>query len=333
MRAFFVSDPGGGKPIMTTYIIRRLVQSVLVFLIVTLGVFLAIRLMPGDPILVLISQEEAARVSEEQINALRHEFGLDRPMMVQYVDWLFDVVRGDLGVSITYRSDVASEILRRLPITLHLGVLALIVSIVIGTPLGVVSAVRRGGWLDNLVTALANVGITIPSFWLGVMLIYLFALYLGLLPVQGYTSPFENFWLSTRKSIMPVFCLAVFPMASVARQTRSSMLEVMGHDYIRTAWSKGLKEGVIIARHALKNALIPVVTLIGISFRYIIGGSVLIESVFNIPGTGRLAVESIISQDYAFVQGIILVMVTAVLLANLIVDLSYGWLDPRVRYE
>jgi peptide/nickel transport system permease protein len=213
-----------------------------------------------------------------------------------------------------------------------MGLLALIISILIGTLLGVVSAVRRGGWLDTLVTTLANLGITVPSFWLGIILIYLFAIYLRLLPVAGYTSAFKDFWLNLRQIIMPVFCLSVFPIAATARQTRSSMLEVMRQDYIRTAWAKGLKEWLIITRHALKNAIIPVVTLTGISFRNIVGGSVLIETVFNIPGLGRLAAESITSQDYAVVQGIILIMITAVLLANLAVDLSYGWFDPRVRY-
>lgn len=318
---------------MGSFIIRRIIQAVFVFLIVTFSVFISIRMLPGDPILVLISQEEYASVSDEQIEKLRHEFGLDRSVIVQYTDWLSHVFRGDLGTSITYRVSVADEILKRLPITLHLGVTAMILSIIIGTPLGILSAVRRGGWLDNIVTTLANVGITIPSFWLGVMMVYMFALYLGLLPVCGYTSPFDDLWLSTRKLVMPAICLAVFPMSSIARQTRSSMLEVMGQDYIRTAWAKGLKERLIIARHALKNALIPVVTLIGFSFRNVVGGSVLIESVFNIPGMGRMAVESILSQDYAFVQGIILVLVTAVLLVNLIVDLSYGWLDPRIRYD
>jgi len=324
-------DSGGGR-IMTTYIIRRLIQSVLVLLMVTMIVFLAMRLLPGDPILMLITADDLAEASVEQIEALRHEFGLDKPMIVQYVGWLSGAVRGDLGISIIHRGDVTSEILGRLPITLHLGLLAFIISIIIGIPMGVVSAVRRGGWLDTGVTLLANLGITVPIFWLGILMIYLFALYLGLLPVYGYTSPFEDFWMSTRQIIMPVFCLSVFPIASSARQTRSSMLEVMQQDYIRTAWSKGLRERVIIARHALKNALIPIVTLKGIALRNIIGGSVLIETVFNIPGMGRMAVDGVLSQDYAIVQGVILLIATVVMLANLVVDLSYGWLDPRVRY-
>ncbi len=317
---------------MTAYIIRRLIQSLVVFLLVTMAVFFVIRLLPGDPILVLMSPEEMGRTTEDQIAALRHEFGLDRPLGVQYVYWLSDVVRGDLGVSVLFRTDVTSEVLRRLPITLHLGLLAIIISGILGILLGVASAVRRGGWIDTVVTVLANLGITVPSFWLGILLIYLFALYFRLLPVYGYTSPFGNFWMSTRQMIMPVFCLSVFPLATVARQTRSSMLEVMGQDYIRTAKSKGLTERMVVARHALKNALIPIVTLTGISFRNVLGGAVIIETVFNIPGLGRLGVSSIITKDYAIVQGVVLVMVTAVLLINLAIDLSYSFFDPRVRY-
>jgi peptide/nickel transport system permease protein len=317
---------------MTTYIIRRLMQSLLVLLIVTIIVFLAMRLLPGDPILMYLTMRDVEGSTQEQIDALRKEFGLDKPWVVQYAEWISGVVRGDLGKSILHRGSVTTEIIRRIPITLHLGALAFLISILLGIPAGIISAIKRGKWLDTVVTLLANLGITVPIFWLGILLIYFFSLYLRVLPVFGYTSPFKNFWLSTRQIIMPVFCLSVFAIASGARQTRSSMLEVMRQDYIRTAWSKGLRERVIIVRHALKNALIPVVTLKGMSVSYIIGGSVLIETVFNIPGMGRLAVDGVLSQDYAIVQGVILVIATAVTLVNVVVDISYGWLDPRIRY-
>lgn len=318
---------------MTTYIIRRLIQSVLVLIIVTMLVFFCMRLLPGDPILMLITQDELTDFSPEQVDALRREYGLDKPMMVQYVIWVADVFRGNLGQSIVYASPVVNDIAGRLPISLYLGGLALLVSIVLGIPMGIVSAIRRGRWLDTWVTLLANLGITVPTFWLGVLLIYLFALHWGILPVHGYTSPFDDFAMSTKQIIMPVFCLSIFPLASSARQTRSSMLEVMGQDYIRTAWSKGLRERFIITRHALKNALIPVVTLNGMLLRNIFSGQVLIETVFNIPGMGRLAVDAVLSQDYAVVQGVTLLIVVVVLFANLLVDLSYGWLDPRIRYQ
>jgi peptide/nickel transport system permease protein len=183
------------------------------------------------------------------------------------------------------------------------------------------------------VTTLANLGITIPTFWLGVMLIYLFALHWRLLPVFGFTSPFDDFWLSTRQLILPVFCLAVWPIAGNARQARSSMLEVLRQDYIRTAWAKGLRERAVIMRHALKNGLIPIVTLAGMGVGLIVGGAVLIEQVFAIPGMGRLAVTAIFTHDYAYVQGVVLVITAAVVVVNLLVDISYGWLDPRIRYN
>jgi peptide/nickel transport system permease protein len=296
-------------------------------------VFFAMRLLPGDPILVIMTPEEMGRVTDEQLTALRHEYGLDRPMWIQYMDWLSDILHGDLGDSLIYRTSVMSEISKRLPITLHLGVLAIIISGIVGVLLGVVSAVKRGRWLDTVVTVTANLGITVPSFWLGILLVYIFAIHFGILPVQGYTSPFDDFFMSIKKIIMPVFCLAVFPLATVARQTRSSMLEVMGQDYIRTALSKGLKERVVIMRHALKNAFIPIVTLTGIVFRNVLGGAVIVETVFNIPGLGRLAVSGIVTHDYAIVQGVVLVMVSAVLFINLVIDLAYGWLDPRIRYD
>lgn len=318
---------------MTTYILRRLMHAVLVVLIVSLMVFLIMRLLPGDPILMYVTSGDLQSISTEQIEHLRHELGMDRPLAVQYVDWLGHAVRGDLGKSLLYHYDVMQEIGKRLPITLYLGLLSFVIGCVVGPFLGVISAVRRGKWSDSFVTVLANVGITVPSFWLAVVLIYVFGLYLGLLPIYGYTSPFENLWRNLQQSIMPIIVLAVFPIASAARQTRSSVIEVMQQDYIRTAWAKGLSERVIIMRHVLKNALMPVVTLQGMLLRNIIGGSVVIETVFAIPGMGKLAVDGMLSQDYTIVQGVILVLAVVVVLSNLIVDLLYGWLDPRIQYE
>jgi peptide/nickel transport system permease protein len=238
-----------------------------------------------------------------------------------------------MGNSILQRIPVSDEILRRIPITFHLGILAFIFGLLIGIPVGIISAVRRGTWLDTLVVTLSNLGITVPAFWLGVLLMWVFGYYLRWLPIMGYTSPFTDFWYNTKQLIMPVFCLTLFPIASTARQTRSSMLEVMRQDYIRTAWSKGLTERVIITKHALKNGLIPVVTLAGMAVPMIVGGTVLIETVFNIPGMGRLAVTSVLNQDYPYVQGIVIIVSAAVLLVNFIVELVYGWLDPRIRYD
>jgi peptide/nickel transport system permease protein len=291
------------------------------------------RLLPGDPILMLVTASEEQSATQEQIDSLRHEFGLDKPMVVQYFKWLGGVLHGDLGKSILQRAPVGKEIIRRLPITLHLGLLAFIISVIIGVPAGIICAVRRGTWLDTVITFLTNIGITIPNFWMGIVLIYIFAVHLRWLPVQGYTSPFTDLLKNTKQILMPVFCLCVFPIASAARQTRSSMLEVMHQDYVRTAWSKGLRERVIILRHGLKNALIPVITLMGMAFSMIIGGAVIIETVFNIPGMGRLAVASVLNQDYPYVQGITLIIAITIVLINLLVDIIDGWLDPKIHYN
>jgi peptide/nickel transport system permease protein len=317
---------------MTAFIIRRFFQSLVVLLIVTIIIFIAIRLLPGDPLLMLISQVETEEFSQQQLADLRHQYGLDKPLFVQYFDWLGNVIQGDLGRSIVGKLPVHKEIIRRIPITFHIGIIAFILSILIGIPAGIICAVKRGTWIDNIVTTLANLGITVPNFWLGILMIYFFALYLDWLPVMGYTSPFTDFWLSTQMLIMPVFCMMIGAVAGNTRQTRSAMLEVLTQDYIRTAWSKGLKYRVIIIRHALKNAIIPIITLVGMVIPGLLGGSVLIEQVFSIPGMGRLAVEAIMSQDYPYVQAITLIMATIVVLSNFVVELAYGWVDPRVRF-
>jgi peptide/nickel transport system permease protein len=318
---------------MLTYIIRRLIQALIVLILITGAIFFAMRMLPGDPIRMYITATAQQQYSEEEIQTIRHKFGLDKPLVVQYFDWIKGVVHGDLGTSILQRRPVSKEIFRRLPITANVSGLAFVLGVILGVPIGIVTAVRRGKWADNLLTLFAYIGITIPIFWLGLLLMYFFGLYLKWLPVMGYTSPFDNFWLSTRQLIMPVICLATFPIAATARQTRSSLLEVMHQDYIRTAWSKGLRERVVIYKHALKNSLIPVITLVGMGIPTIIGGAVLVETVFNIPGMGVLAVSSVFNEDYPYVQGIALIVSIVVLLSNLFVDLTYGWLDPRIRYN
>ncbi len=318
--------------IMGGYIIKRLGQALIVVLLVTVLVFLLIRLLPGDPILLYVSGDVVSgAVSDEVIADLRREHGLDRPMYIQYVNWLWQILHGDLGKSIFLNDTVVNEISRAVPKTVMIGSLGLLLAVCLSIPLGVLAAVRRGTWIDTLVTLLANSGITIPVFWLGIMLIQIFSLQLGWLPTQGYTSVFDDFGAGVKSLILPVVCLSVVPLCALTRQTRSSMLENIRMDYIRTAWSKGLSEGLIIMRHALKNSLIPVVTVFGLMARITIGGQILIETVFNIPGMGRLAVEGLQNQDYAIVQGVVLVIAIIVTGINLIVDLSYGWLDPRIR--
>jgi peptide/nickel transport system permease protein len=318
---------------MVSYIIRRLIQSLVVILIVTVFVYFGMRLLPGDPIYMLFNPNQLQNMTQEELDQIRHEAGLDRSLVVQYFDWLGGVFKGELGNSILTKRPVTEDLNKRIPITAHIGILAFIIAAILGVPAGIISAIRRGTWLDTIVTTLANLGITIPVFWLGIMLMWAFAVRLDWLPTSGYTSPFEDFWLNTRQIIMPVFCMAIFSIAGNARQARSAMLEVLRQDYIRTAWSKGLTERAVIIGHALKNSLITIVTLAGMGISMIIGGMVLIEQVFNIPGMGRLMVDALFKHDYTYVQGITLVMTAVIVVSNLLVDLTYGWLDPRIRYD
>jgi peptide/nickel transport system permease protein len=318
---------------MIAYIVRRIIQSVVIVIIVSMLVFLVMRLMPGDPLLMYITSDRFQAMSEEQLQQTRHEYGLDKSLPGQYIDWVNGLFHGDLGNSIAERRSVNYLIARRAPVTLYIGVISFVIGIVLGIIMGVLAAVRRGKPLDLIMTLLANVGITIPAFWLAIVMIYVFGLKLGWLPTHGFTSPFDDFWLSTRQIIMPVICGAIFTVGGVARQTRSSMLEVLRQDYVRTAWSKGLTERVIIIRHTLKNGLIPIFTLTGMQIAGILGGSVLIETVFNIAGMGRLAVTALFSLDFAVVQAIVLISAIMIVTANLLVDVSYGWLDPRIRLE
>jgi peptide/nickel transport system permease protein len=318
---------------VTTYIIRRLIQALFVLILVTFMVFIIMRFLPGDPVLLFVSQDEISTASEEKIDALRAKFGLDKPIPQQYAYWIWGVLHGDLGESIFFGTTVWEEIGSALPITLHLATMTLILGVLLGVTGGIICAVRRGTWIDTVLTVLANIGITAPSFWIGVLMVYLFGLKLGWLPIQGYTSPFADFWMSTKQSIMPIICLLLFPLAGNMRQGRSAMLEVVRQDFIRTAYAKGLTERAVIIKHAVRNGIVPVVTFIGLGIPNLFGGQVLIETVFNIPGMGRLAVDAIFNHDYAIVQGIILLISILVVLSNLLVDLAYSWIDPRIRHQ
>jgi peptide/nickel transport system permease protein len=290
-------------------------------------------MLPGDPLFMLIDKNQVVNLTQAELDKIRHDHGLDRSLVVQYFDWLGGVFEGNLGDSILTEEPIIKDLRQRIPITAYIGALAFLIGILLGIPAGIISAIRRGTWLDTIVTTFANIGICVPIFWLGIILMWAFAVKLHWLPTSGYTSPFVDFGLSVKQLVMPVFCMAIFGIAGNTRQARSSMLEVLRQDYIRTAWSKGITEKVVIIGHALKNSLIPIVTLVGMGIAGIFGGSVLIEQVFNIPGMGRLAVDSLFQHDYPYVQGITLVMTSIVVLSNLLVDLSYGWLDPRIRYN
>jgi peptide/nickel transport system permease protein len=314
---------------LTVYIVRRLIQTIAVLLIVTMVSFLLIHITPGDPAAAMLGTDATI----EQIKALQKELWLDRPVVIQYVHWFSNALRGNLGTSIMYRDPIVDMFADRLSITLYLSAIALVLTTCLGIAAGIICAVKRGGVLDQLVSLFANVGVAIPIFWLGILGVYLFGYTLNWLPIQGWTSPLDNFGESLKGTIMPVILLALPGVAVLARQTRSSMLEVVHQDYIRTAYSKGLTERIVIFRHALKNALIPVVTLMGLQVRILVGGSVLVETVFNIPGMGRLLVAGALNKDFLVVQGGVLLIGLLVCLANLLVDISYGWLDPKFRYE
>jgi peptide/nickel transport system permease protein len=312
---------------LLTYIIRRILLAIVVLCIVSFISFMLMQMVPGDPVLTMLG----LNATPAQIEALTKELELDKPIIVQYGHWLNNALHGDFGFSVgMYHEKVTGLIVRRLPITLYLAGLSLIIAMIVGILIGIYCAIKRGSFFDQVFTILANLGTAIPIFWLGILGIYLFGLKFGWLPIQGFTSPTTNLSLSLRQSIMPVFCLSVGTIAMMTRQTRSSMLEVIRQDYIRTARSKGLLERTTVMRHALKNALFPVVTLLGLAIPAEVGGSILVETVFNIPGMGRLLVTAAIAKDYTVAQAGVLVVGIIVSLANLLVDLSYGWLDPRV---
>jgi peptide/nickel transport system permease protein len=318
---------------MTAYIIRRLLIGIVVLFCVTILVFTVMHMMPGNPLLLYISENDTASFTEQQLREMEHKYGLDKSIPEQYIDWVTGVFQGNLGISIFYNQTVNRLIIERLPITFHLGVLSIIFGSVVGIFFGAVCAMQRGKFIDSFLTVIANLGVTVPSFWIGILLIYAFALKLNLLPVMGYTSPFDDFWLNLKQIIMPVFCLSIFGIASLTRQTRSSVLEVVHQDYIRTAWAKGLTERIIVMRHTIKNAFIPIVTTMGMHVSLVFGTSVLIETVFNIPGMGKLMRDAVFAHDYQVVQGGVLVIAMIVVITNIIVDISYGWFDPRIRYQ
>jgi peptide/nickel transport system permease protein len=299
----------------------------IVIFIVTFITFMFLHMIPGDPVIYMLG----THATQEQIEALTKELQLDRHFIIQYGYWLSNTLQGDFGKSIVYGDYAFDLIAKRLPATIYIGIFSLIIAVVFGIAAGIISAVTRGSILDQIITLLANIGVAVPTFWLGIMGIYLFGLKLGWLPTWGYTSPFDDFWLSIRQLIMPAITLAVIPLAMMTRQTRSSMLEVLHQDYIRTARAKGLVERLVITRHALINALILIITLIGLQIASLLSGSVLVETVFNIPGMGRLLVNAVLSRDFIVVQACVFIIAVFVAVVNLATDISYGLLDPRIR--
>jgi len=301
-----------------------------VIILVTLAVFLLL-FLTGDPIRATIGI--GADLTPEQIEIQRHKLGFDRPLYIQYFSWLGNVLQGDFGRSNYNGRPVLEEIGFRIPVTLQLGLLGWLFSVVIAIPAGIISSVRRGTRLDTTATIITISGLAVPNFWLGIMLILVFSVTLGWLPSVGFVSIFEDPIRGLRYLALPAFSLGVALAAANMRQTRSAMLEVLAQDYIRTARAKGLSEGTVIWVHALKNAMLPVVTLMGLQIGMLFGGTVVIERLFGIPGVGRLVVDSVFKHDFPVVQGFVLIAAVVCLLANLAADLVYAYLDPRIRYK
>jgi peptide/nickel transport system permease protein len=314
---------------MFAYIVRRLINMVIVLLLVSFLAFSSILLL-GDPVTALIGKGEA--LDAEQMEHRRKELGLDKPIPVQYITWLGKVLKGDLGKSTHTKRFVIDELKLRIPVTLELGTAAFLIGILIAIPTGIISATRRGSKLDFAGTVFAISGAAIPQFWLGIMLILLFGVVLKWLPTFGFESVLEEPIEGLRHLILPSISLGLGMAAVNMRQTRSAMLEVLAQDYIRTARAKGQKERLVILVHAFKNALLPVITLMGLLIGRIIGGSVIIETMFSIPGIGGLLIYSIFSYDFPVTQACILLLAVGVCIANLVVDIAYGYFDPRIRY-
>lgn len=317
---------------MSTYLVKRLLMVIpTVWGAVTL-VFLAIHLAPGDPISLYIPPDFPVNASEERIQELRARVGLDRPLYQQYLSFLAGVVRLDLGTSLQHRTPVAGAILERLPRTLELGILSLAIAVALGVPIGVLSAIRRGSAVDNVAMTLALFGVSIPNFWLGILLMQLVGLHWPILPPSGFGgSIFTANGL--RFVILPAITIGISGAGGLARYTRSSMLDVLNEDYVRTARSKGLSGRVVVYKHAMRNALIPIVTLLGLSFGSMLSGAVIVETVFGWPGIGRYLVTGIQNRDFPVVQGAVLFIAVGFVLANLITDVVYGFIDPRIRYD
>jgi len=310
-------------------VLRRLLATIPVLVLVTAGVFALIHLTPGDPIDVMMAESVDATVKAN----LRRELGLDRPIYVQYAAWTWRLLHGDLGRSIRNGEPVIENVGRRIRPSLQLAALAMAISLVVATPLGILSAARRHTSVDRVGTTFALFGICMPNFLLALLLIFFFGVKLRWLPISGYVDPLEEMLPGLRSLVLPALTLGLALAAVVTRTLRSSMLDALSEDYVRTARAKGLSESSIIRGHVLKNALIPVVTVLGLQLGTLIGGAVITEYVFALPGVGRLVVDAVFARDYPLVQGVVLLIAVGFILSNLAVDLLYGWIDPRIRYR
>jgi len=312
---------------VTEFLVRRAFISAVTLVLISLIVFTGVRMIPGDPARVMAGTDADAAGLEE----VREKYGLHDPIPVQYVRWIGLALRGDLGESIRTRQSVAWTVAIKLPITVELACLALLIALALAIPAGVIAAVRRNTAWDVLASAASLCGVSIPNFWLGIMLILLVSVRLGWLPASGFVPLFEDPVANVKRMLMPALVLGTALAAVLMRQTRNAMIEVLSADYIRTARSKGLAGFAVVVRHALRNALIPVVTILGLQMGALMGGAVVTESIFVLPGFGRLIVEAVFTRDYPVVQGVVLITASSYVLINLLVDISYTVLNPRIR--
>jgi peptide/nickel transport system permease protein len=313
---------------MFFYILKRILATIPVMVIVAIFVFLLLRLTPGDPAAILAG--DAA--TPAQLERIRDSLGLNDPLLVQFGTWMGQLLRGDLGTSLLSNTSVAGMIGDRLGPTLNIALMTIVISVALAVPMGVIAAWRHRSWVDFLVMSFSVLGFSVPVFVIGYILIQIFAIDLKWVPVQGYKSPTEGIGPFLSRAILPSLTLATIYIALIARMTRASMLEVLGEDYIRTARAKGVRENVVLFRHALRNAAVPILTIIGTGFALLISGVVVTESVFNIPGIGRLTVDAILARDYPVIQAMILLTAGIYVTVNLLIDISYSFFDPRIRY-
>jgi peptide/nickel transport system permease protein len=319
---------------MQAYILKRCLLFIPTLLMATLVAFLLLRVIPGDPALVKLAGDTGdSNFTQAELHALRVKLGTDQPLYAQYGEWVWGMLRLDFGESMFFEEPVAKDLAAKFPITLELTVLAMLIATIIAVPLGLISAIKQDTPADYVARIISIAGVALPNFWVGILIVYFLVLLFAWMPPLGYASLWDDPLTNLKQFIFPALALGFYQMAFTARVTRSSMLEVYREDYTRTARGKGLAERVVILRHALKNALLPVVTISGYQFGRLLGGTVVIETIFMIPGMGKLLVDSVFHRDYTEVQAIVMVITVTVLLLNLALDLGYAWLNPRIRYS
>ena len=317
---------------MRQYAIKRIGLFIPTVILVTVLVFVLMRIIPGDPALAILEDEGGGSYTQEDLARLRHEIGTDRPIVVQYATWVSGVVRGDFGDSLWFKAPVMGELKDRIPTTVELAVFAMVLAMVVAIPLGVVSAINPDSKLDYAARVFTLAGIALPTFFTGILIILFLAMLFNWLPPLGYQTLWDDPSSNLQQMFFPALALAGYDLAFIARVTRSAMMEILREDYMRTARSKGLSERVVLARHGLKNAFLPILTISGWQFGRLFGGTIIIESIFLVPGMGRILIESIGHRDYVMIQAVVVIIGLSIVTINLLIDLLYGWLDPRIRF-